>query len=362
MSLPRFCEAVRWQLPEGGELLRFEGRLSLADLGEAARLFPARQPPVDLGAVAGPFPALEPPAGSTGELPWWERRLQLVRGIGPQREARLRARGYATLSALSGHRAYGPPAREVLELIRRREVGALRRRGARDGELVQLFGAGEAAALDVETLGLAPVFPAFLAGLAWQEGDGWAYLQLLVPHPDHEPALLRALDRLVRSRFAALVTYNGRSFDLPYLSMRRRYHGLEDGEPWPAVPCLDLLAEVRRRLKPFVGSARLGQVGAFITCRTREGEVGAEEVPVYYQRFLESGDGALIEPVLAHNYHDLCALVAVWAWLSARGGAEATAGRPAPQAGAAEGAAGWVVPDAVAGPAAAGGGPGWPRG
>ena len=290
MSLPRFAEAVRWNLP-GGELLCFEGRLEVPPFGEPE-----------------------------GGRPWWDQRLQLVRGIGPRREARLRTRGYTTLGDLSGHRTYGSRALEVLELIRRRDVGALRRRGARDAELSRLFGFGEVAALDVETLGLAPVFPAFLVGLAWQEPTGWAYRQLLVPHPDHEGALLQAVDELVRSRFTALVTYNGRAFDLPYLGMRRLYHGLGDGRPWPAVACLDLLGEVRRHLKPLTGSARLGDVGAFVTRQPRQGEVGSREVPFYYQRFLETGDPAFVEPVLAHNYHDLCALVAVWAWLCGRDG------------------------------------------
>ena len=305
MSLPRFAEAVRWQLPAGGELLRFEGRLEVPRFPQAA-----------------------------AALPWWEQRLQLVRGVGPRREAGLRARGYGTLSALSSHRTYGARAREVLELVRRREVGALRRRGARDAELTLLFGLGEVAAFDVETLGLAPVFPAFLVGLAWQEAAGWAYLQLLVPHPDHEAALLLAIDELVRSRFSALVTYNGRCFDLPYLGMRRLYHGIGDGSPWPPVPCLDLLGEVRRRLKPLTGSARLGDVGAYVTCHPRQGEVGSHEVPLYYQRFLQTGDPALIEPVLAHNYHDLCALVAVWTALCSRDGhsvgaeVQGSSGRP----------------------------------
>ena len=318
MTLPRFAEAVRWHLA-GGELLRFEGRLEAPPLSDATGLPPWQEPLREpLQELLEEAPPVSPPAGQADARPWWEQRLQLVRGIGPRREARLRARGFTTLSALSGHRTYGPRAREVLELIRRRDVGALRRRGARDGELTGLFELGEMAALDVETLGLAPVFPAFLVGLAWRDGAGWAYLQLLVPHPDHEAALLHAVDQLVRSRFTALVTYNGRAFDLPYLAMRRLYHGIRDGGPWPPVACLDLLGEVRRRLKPLAGSARLGDVGAFITCRSRQGEVGSHEVPFYYQRFLQTGDPALIEPVLAHNYHDLCALVAVWTLLCGR--------------------------------------------
>ena len=255
----------------------------------------------------------DPPGPAEGA--WWEDRLRWVRGIGPYREARLKARGFSTLGALLAHPTYGSAAGEVLEQVRRRDVAALRRRGARDPELSRLFGSGEAVVLDVETLGLAPVFPVFLAGLAWREEGGWAYLQLLALHPDHEGQLLRALEEAVQGRFQAVVTYNGRSFDLPFLAMRRRFHGFDPPWPWPAAVTLDLLAEARRRLKPIAGSARLGEVAARVLPGPWGQGVSSDEVPACYQRFLQTGDERLLELLLAHNRDDLRALVAVWGWL-----------------------------------------------
>ncbi|HEY8486013.1 MAG TPA: ribonuclease H-like domain-containing protein [Limnochordales bacterium] len=257
------------------------------------------------------------PAGASS--PWWEGRLRLAHGVGPRREARLREMGFATLTALQAHRTYGGAARRALELLQRREIAALRRRGARDSQLAELFGRGRVAVLDVETLGLAPVFPVFLAGLAWQEQDApqgtWRYLQLVCLQLDGELELLDALDRLVAERFEALVTYNGRSFDLPYLRTRRAFWGLDGDGPWPAVACLDLVGEARRYLKPLVGNARLSQLEVWLTCRPREADPGAREVPELYQQFLQTGQPELLEAVLRHNYHDLRALATVWGHL-----------------------------------------------
>lgn len=255
---------------------------------------------------AGP----EPDCGASGEA-WWEGRLQLVRGIGPHRARRLRARGYDRLPDLLVHPVYAVRAQAVLGWIASRDAASLRRCGARDGELSRLFEPCEVAVFDIETLGLAPVFPVILAGFAWPEAEGWRVVQLLAPHFDDEASLLVAMDQVV-SRFAALVTYNGRAFDLPYVRVRRAYHGLAGHNPWPAAFCLDLLGEARRRLRPGAGSARLRAVEALVLGEPRTDDISSEAIPEYYHRFVQTRDPAWAEPIVAHNRKDLRAIAAVW--------------------------------------------------
>lgn len=254
---------------------------------------------------------------------WWQQRLQLVRGIGPYRAGRLRAQGYGRLPDLLDHPAYAGRAREAMEWVANRDVPALRRRGARDAELSRLFASSEVAVFDIETLGLAPVFPVILAGFAWREPEGWHAVQLLAPHFDDEPSLLVAIDT-VASGFSALVTYNGRAFDLPYVRLRRAYHGLDAGGPWPAACCLDLLGDARRRFRPMTGSARLSAVEALVLGVPRRDDIPPEAIPEYYHRFVQTGDPAWVQPILAHNQNDLRAIAAVWQAAAAR--AEGSAG------------------------------------
>lgn len=278
--------ACSWVAPGArGPVLRFEATFS-----------------IPLGSEAG--------SDASGEA-WWQRRLQLVRGIGPQRARRLRDRGFDRLPDLLLHPVYAARAQAVLGWIASRDVPSLRRCGARDGELSRLFEPCEVAVFDIETLGLAPVFPVILAGFAWREAGNWRVVQLLAPHFDDEPSLLVGMDQ-VASRFAALVTYNGRAFDLPYVRMRRAYHGLAGENPWPAAFCLDLLGEARRRLRPAAGSARLRAVEALLFGEARTDDIPAEAIPEYYHRFVQTGDPAWAQPIVAHNRNDLRAIAAVW--------------------------------------------------
>ena len=70
--------------------------------------------------------------------------------------------------------------------------------------------------LDTETTGLAGGTGtyAFLVGVGFVDGDAFEVRQYFMRDLDEEPALLAALDALLRG-FEGLVTYNGTGFDLP---------------------------------------------------------------------------------------------------------------------------------------------------
>ncbi|MBE3597372.1 MAG: ribonuclease H-like domain-containing protein [Limnochordaceae bacterium] len=259
----------------------------------------------------------------------WQGRLTLVRGVGPVRQEWLRQRGYADLLQLQAHPRYGEDARQAWDELRARYVPGLRRRRLRDGELLHLFAPEELLFLDIETMGLAPVFPMFLAGLAWWDGSCWRVVQLLARDFDEEPAVLAALQQEV-GRATALVTYNGKSFDVPFLQMRLAFHGMDEGaqeaeQPWPWV--FDLLGEVRRRLRAVLPDARLASVDRLLTGGRRAGDLPSSLVPEYYRHFVETRDGRWIDPVLAHNLEDVAAMIRVYALLLGR--AAPTSVRPA---------------------------------
>ncbi|MCE5219124.1 ribonuclease H-like domain-containing protein, partial [bacterium] len=95
--------------------------------------------------------------------------------------------------------------------------------------------------LDLETTGL-DVTPLFLIGtMAW-EGDGLVVRQFFARDYDEEPAVLSLfLERYEKQ--PVLVTFNGRSYDLPYVRMRARATKV----PFHFSPAhLDLLIEARK--------------------------------------------------------------------------------------------------------------------
>ena len=84
--------------------------------------------------------------------------------------------------------------------------------------------------VDLETTGLAggAGTQAFLVGCARIDGDGIAVRQFLSPGFEHERAQLHLVEEWMRDR-TQLLTFNGRTFDVPLLEMRFNYHRLA----WP---------------------------------------------------------------------------------------------------------------------------------
>ena len=156
--------------------------------------------------------------------------LQLVYGIGPRTAAALRASGYDNLEKLAAHPKWGAAAAEILRLVARKELRRLQGYGAREEELIGFFSRPEIVFLDLETTGFSPAQPIFLVGLLFFTGERPYLLQLLARDYSEEEAVLEAAGGLL-SRFQVAVSYNGRSFDFPYLAARMRFFGLPPVNP-----------------------------------------------------------------------------------------------------------------------------------
>jgi uncharacterized protein len=167
--------------------------------------------------------------------------------------------------------------------------------------------------LDTETTGLAggAGTVAFLVGLAWWDGGCLVLEQLLVRALGEEAPMLERL----RTRIAAasmLVTFNGKSFDLPLLRTRFVMAGLAPpGEP----PHLDLLHVARRvhkeRSRRSAGACRLVALERDILGFERVDDVASGDVSACYLHFLWTGDARGLLGVIEHNAWDVVAMVAL---------------------------------------------------
>jgi uncharacterized protein YprB with RNaseH-like and TPR domain len=224
--------------------------------------------------------------------------------------------------------------------------GSLQLRDARvTPEDVALIGRDPAAAdaprarilyLDLETTGLSggAGTVAFLVGCALSREDGsFVIRQFVLPSFAAERALIGAVGEWARAEAAVLVTYNGRTFDVPVMETRWAFHRLRS--PWDALPHLDMLPMARRlwSKKPAFAkaTARQGTSGDVWAadaensgCRLvhlektlfeveRIGDVPGYEIPGRYFDFVRRGDWSVLEPVLHHNRLDLLSLAGVTA-------------------------------------------------
>jgi uncharacterized protein YprB with RNaseH-like and TPR domain len=173
--------------------------------------------------------------------------------------------------------------------------------------------------LDLETTGLfgGAGTQAFLVGCAAIDGDSIRVRQFLMPGFEHERAVLGELAAWGAAH-GALVTYNGRTFDVPLIETRFMFHRM----PFPldAMPHLDALHAARRLWRgrpntagpdPDESSCSLSVLEKHLTGLHRVGDVPGYEIPSRYFQFVRDGDARPLEAVLEHNRLDLISTAAV---------------------------------------------------
>ena len=166
--------------------------------------------------------------------------------------------------------------------------------------------------LDTETSGLAGGTGtyAFLVGLGYRTPDGFIVRQIFMRDPSQEPALMAALLEIVRS-FDYIVTFNGKSFDIPLLNTRLAMNQM--GTPFKAMGHIDLLPLARRLWRNRLTSRALKDLEAEIlhVPRTQE-EVPGWMIPEMYFEYLRSGDARPLAGVFYHNAMDILSLAALF--------------------------------------------------
>ncbi len=198
-------------------------------------------------------------------------------------------------------------------------------------------GAAGTVFLDTETTGLAGGTGTyvFLVGLATWTLDGLRVTQYFLGDLAAEAAFLAAVAGAV-AESRRLVTFNGRTFDLPLLETRY----LLARAPWwgPAVPHLDLYPLARALWRARVADCRLTTLESAVLALDRGDDLPGALMPQLYFRYLRSADPRPLPRLFAHNRWDLVAL----ATLAAR--AEALLAGPDPRHDPLEwlGAARWL--------------------
>ncbi len=213
--------------------------------------------------------------------------------------------------------------------------GALPLRSALDAapdalaHLVQLAEAPPVARLaffDIETTGLSGGAGTYivLAGLGSYElaspGEAPAFRmrQYFLADLAHERAMLSLLaDDL--ARFEGLVTYNGRSFDIPFVQTRLTLARV----PYPCagLPHFDLLHIVRRLYRHRMPACRLADAERRLLRIDRPDDVPGSLIPAIYFEYLLSGRVSALRGVFRHNADDVLSLVGVLARAAALLGA-----------------------------------------
>lgn len=154
--------------------------------------------------------------------------------------------------------------------------------------------------LDLETTGLS-MTPVFLIGTMECTSGGFVFKQYLARDYSEEISILSAFSERLGNA-GMIVTFNGKSFDLPYLKNRATATGVKLQRPKAH---LDLLHEARRHYGRSTPNHKLQTLERMVCGRGREDDIPGAEIPAAYHEFVRTGNANKMKRILEHNLHDL---------------------------------------------------------
>ncbi|UCE18615.1 MAG: ribonuclease H-like domain-containing protein [Gemmatimonadota bacterium] len=249
--------------------------------------------------------------------------LKLLYGIGYVTEESLRGEGFSTITHLKDHHVWGTAAQRFLGLLQSADTPKLQnwlwhwlpKSHPKALCLAGLHDVTDFLIFDIETMGLFGR-PIILIGCAQPQGETLIVHQYLLQEVSEEPAALSEFCGHVTKR-TALISYNGRSFDLPYIRERLGYYG-QGG----VTECahFDMLHFARREWRGSFADCRLTTLEREVFGHIRKNDVPSALVPEFYDVYLKTGNIGPLVPIIQHNRQDVITLANIFSELCRRWG------------------------------------------
>jgi len=159
---------------------------------------------------------------------------------------------------------------------------------------------------DMETTGLGGSGTvAFLIGFGSVTADGFQVRQYFLPDYPDEEAMLEAVHAEIDPE-SIIVSYNGKSFDIPILQDRLVLQRIDRNLKFAAH--LDLLHPVRRLYRRRLRYCNLANIEREVFGLQRYNDIPGELIPAVYFNWLTNDDTELLDRVMDHHIQDIATL------------------------------------------------------
>ncbi|MBR2547903.1 MAG: ribonuclease H-like domain-containing protein [Eubacterium sp.] len=169
------------------------------------------------------------------------------------------------------------------------------------------FGGKRLCVYDIETTGLFPRNDMImLTGMLTIENGRARADQFFAETLNDEKAVLEATIAVLR-RADVVLTYNGRSFDIPFTRTRAAKYGLICDMPYD----LDLFTVLSgySEIKKFTGSLSQKSIERFMGMTAdRDDRIDGRESIRLYEQYLSAPSYAIEKTIMLHNHDDICQL------------------------------------------------------
>jgi len=161
---------------------------------------------------------------------------------------------------------------------------------------------------DTETTGLSTSAGVviFLLGISSIVDDSIVTEQILLNGFSGESTMLNWFNSKLKPD-SVLVSYNGKSFDVPLLASRFRIHNI--ASPLYTLHHIDLVHWIRRMYKNTWENCRLSNAEIHCLGFKRQNDIPGSEAPEIWRSLLKQGDLSRLSGLLNHHYLDIVSLI-----------------------------------------------------
>ena len=247
--------------------------------------------------------------------------LKIVYNIGEALEKRFKKRGISTLNDLKNHLRFGESAYRIIKHINKKAYSQLiRNNHTYDIDVSFCFDLTDFLFIDIETLGLYDS-PIIMIGFGYFTDSNNFQVQILFANDiENEMAICEHLKNEILPKFNCFVSYNGKSFDIPYIANRFLYFFDENplihqsDTPYEDINTLyhhiDLYHNCRRTFRKDYRDFTLTNMERVLLDWRRENELPSHLVGLCYRRYKKNPERyvGLIKKSIEHNYEDIRSL------------------------------------------------------
>ncbi len=237
--------------------------------------------------------------------------LELLPGVRAKKAAKLKASGLQGIRDAQKHEKHGINAQNLKDLHEHTPetiTKKLRERLSGSNRLfylmLGLFKPEDLLFLDLETRSLFSETQIITIGAGIYQAGSFTVNQFTALNPDAEYEALMLLDSISK-RHKAIVSYNGRSFDIPFVISRFSYYGLRHAAArFRDLVNFDLLHYCRQAF-PEASGHSLKEMEVYVLKEFRDNDIDGSEVDFHYSVWLKTQNPEHINLITSHNAIDV---------------------------------------------------------
>jgi uncharacterized protein YprB with RNaseH-like and TPR domain len=245
------------------------------------------------------------------------RNLKTIYDIGENTEGRLIKKGVKSIYDLEAHLKYQKTASSVINLIENKDYKMLsENKNIKDIDLAFCFKDEDLLFLDIETLGIYDS-PMIIVGVGYFLNKKFEIHLLFARDINEEIAICEHLRNEVFPNFKCFITYNGKTFDIPYMANRFLYYFDKNPMISKKDPPyensntkfhhIDLYHNCRREFKGKFSSYTLSNIETEVLSWKRDNDLPGRLVGYCYKKYKKKPERytGLIKQCIDHNYYDV---------------------------------------------------------